>query len=160
MQNGWRQRHAQLGFEHWVLDEPPWPKTVEFCDLLGTAYAPVSKIPSVKFISIFLILTTWNSISLSFLIYVSTNKVTWYMMGFGSWEANGTHVYYFYINSLRLVMQRTAQSGPYSFFKTESFSATFILVNELIQWYFDLFSKRKLMWIFKETEVVQSNFGE
>ena len=20
---GWRQRHAQLGFEHWVLDGPP-----------------------------------------------------------------------------------------------------------------------------------------
>ena len=33
---------------HWVLDEQPWPKTVEFCDLLGTVYAPVSKIPSVK----------------------------------------------------------------------------------------------------------------
>ena len=29
-------------------DEPLWPKTVGFCDLLGTPYAPVSKIPSVK----------------------------------------------------------------------------------------------------------------
>ena len=44
----WCQWHAQLEFEHWVLDEPPWPKMVNFCDLLGTAYAPVSKIPSVK----------------------------------------------------------------------------------------------------------------
>ena len=56
MPNGWRQRHAQLGFEHWVLDEPFGPKTVEFCDLLGTPYAPVSKIPSVKGISI----RVWN----------------------------------------------------------------------------------------------------
>ena len=45
MPNGWCQRHAQLGFEHWVLDGP---QTVGFCDLLGTPYAPVSKIPSVK----------------------------------------------------------------------------------------------------------------
>ena len=40
--------HAQLGFENWVLDGPPCPKMVGFCDLLGTPYAPVSKIPSVK----------------------------------------------------------------------------------------------------------------
>ena len=37
--NGWRQHHAQLGFEHWVLDGPPCPKTVEFYDLLGTPYS-------------------------------------------------------------------------------------------------------------------------
>ena len=48
MPNGWCQQHAQLGVEHWVLDGPPLPKMVEFCDLLGTPYAPVSKIPSVK----------------------------------------------------------------------------------------------------------------
>ena len=39
---------AQLGFEHWALDGPSSPKTVGFCDLLGTPYAPVSKIPPVK----------------------------------------------------------------------------------------------------------------
>ena len=44
----WRQLHAQLEFEHWVPDGPPWPKTVGFCDLLGTPYAPGSKIPSVN----------------------------------------------------------------------------------------------------------------
>ena len=48
MPNGSRQCHAQLGFEHWVLEKPSRPKTVEFCDLLGTAYATVSKIPSVN----------------------------------------------------------------------------------------------------------------
>ena len=42
MPNKW---HAQLGFEHWVLDGP---KMVGFCDLLGTPYAPVSKIPYVN----------------------------------------------------------------------------------------------------------------
>ena len=46
--NGWHQRHAQLACDHWVLDEPSWPKMVVICDLLGTMYAPVSKIPSVK----------------------------------------------------------------------------------------------------------------
>ena len=40
--------HAQLVCEHWVLDGPPWPKMVGFCDLLGTPYAPVSKILSVN----------------------------------------------------------------------------------------------------------------
>ena len=47
----WRelcQRHAQLGFEYRLLDGPPWPTTIELSDLLGTLYAPVSKIPSVK----------------------------------------------------------------------------------------------------------------
>ena len=48
MPNGWRQHHAQLGFEHWVLDGSPSPKMVGFCDLLGTPYAPVSKIAPVK----------------------------------------------------------------------------------------------------------------
>jgi hypothetical protein len=37
-----------LEFEYWVLDGLPWPKMVGFCDLLGTLYSPVSKIPSVK----------------------------------------------------------------------------------------------------------------
>ena len=46
MPNRWRQRHAQLGFEHWVLDGPPWPNPVGICDLLGTPNAPVSKITS------------------------------------------------------------------------------------------------------------------
>ena len=46
--NGLCQLHAQLGVKHWVLDTPPWTKTFGFCDLLGTLYAPVSKIPSVK----------------------------------------------------------------------------------------------------------------
>ena len=46
MPNGWCQHHVQPGFEHWVLDGLPCPKTVEFCDLFGTLYAPVSKIPS------------------------------------------------------------------------------------------------------------------
>ena len=41
--NGWCQRHAQLGFEHWVLEGPLWSKTVGFCDLHGNPYAPVSK---------------------------------------------------------------------------------------------------------------------
>ena len=45
--NGRCQRHARLGFEHWVHTRS-WPKMVGFCDLLGTPYAPVSKIPSVK----------------------------------------------------------------------------------------------------------------
>ena len=31
-----------------VLDDPSWPKMVGICDLLGTTYTPVSKIPSVK----------------------------------------------------------------------------------------------------------------
>ena len=39
---------APSGFELWVLDGPPWLKTVGFCDLLGTLYAPVSKIPPIK----------------------------------------------------------------------------------------------------------------
>ena len=39
--------HAQLGFEHWVLDKHLDPKWL-VCDLLGTPYATVSKIPSVK----------------------------------------------------------------------------------------------------------------
>ena len=41
-------RHAQPECEHWVIDGSPWPKTVGFCDLLGTPYAPVSKILSVN----------------------------------------------------------------------------------------------------------------
>ena len=45
------QWHAQLGCEHWALQGPPWSKTVGFCDLLGTSYAPVSKILSVKSIA-------------------------------------------------------------------------------------------------------------
>ena len=48
MPNGWCQWHAQLGFKHWVLVVPPLSQTVGFCDLLGTPYAPVSKLPSVK----------------------------------------------------------------------------------------------------------------
>ena len=28
--NGWCQQHAQLGFEHWVLDGPPLPKWLGF----------------------------------------------------------------------------------------------------------------------------------
>ena len=40
--------HAQLGCEHWLLDGTPWPKTVGFCDLLGTSYAPDSEILSVN----------------------------------------------------------------------------------------------------------------
>ena len=47
MPNGWCQQHAQLGYEHWVLDGPPISKTVGFCDLLGTPYAPVSEIPNI-----------------------------------------------------------------------------------------------------------------
>ena len=43
--NGWCQRHVQLGFEHWELHGPPWPKMVGFCDLHGTPYVSVSKIP-------------------------------------------------------------------------------------------------------------------
>ena len=42
MPNKWCQWHAQLRFEYWVLDRPQ-SKTVGFCDLLGTLYAPVSK---------------------------------------------------------------------------------------------------------------------
>ena len=42
------QNIKKLGFEHWVLYGPLWPKKVGFCDLLGTPYAPVSKIPPVK----------------------------------------------------------------------------------------------------------------
>ena len=48
MISGWLQLKSQLGFEDWVLDGPPGPKMVEFCVLLGTPYAPVSKIPSVN----------------------------------------------------------------------------------------------------------------
>ena len=33
---------------NWLLDGPPWPKMVGFCDLLGTLYAPVLKILSVN----------------------------------------------------------------------------------------------------------------
>jgi hypothetical protein len=36
------------GCKHWVQDGPPLPKTVGFCDLLGTPYASGSKILSVK----------------------------------------------------------------------------------------------------------------
>ena len=48
-------REKILGFvpcvemcEQRILDGPPWFKTVGVFDLLGTTYAPVSKIPSVK----------------------------------------------------------------------------------------------------------------
>ena len=35
------------------MDQPRWRKSVGFCDLLGTPYAPVSKIPPVKNFHIF-----------------------------------------------------------------------------------------------------------
>ena len=34
--------------DHWVLPGPPRPKTDGFCDLVGVAIAPVSKILAVK----------------------------------------------------------------------------------------------------------------
>jgi hypothetical protein len=34
--NGWRQPHAQLGFEHWVLDGPLDPKRLGFVIYLVT----------------------------------------------------------------------------------------------------------------------------
>ena len=40
---------ALLEFDHyWVLDWTPWSKMIRFYDLLGTSYAPVSKILSIK----------------------------------------------------------------------------------------------------------------
>ena len=33
--NGWCQQHAQLGFEHWVLDGPLDPKCLGFVIYLG-----------------------------------------------------------------------------------------------------------------------------
>ena len=46
MPNRWRQWHAQLVCEHWVLDKPSLSKMVGIYDLLGTLNEPVSRLSS------------------------------------------------------------------------------------------------------------------
>ncbi len=59
----------------WTLGTiwPPWPKTVGFCDLLGTPYAPVSKIPSVKILEEDIFQAVNDTPPLNYITCISTN---------------------------------------------------------------------------------------